>query len=155
MAKIHGALGEDERRITGQALQEAVVDLIDLSLLAKQAHWNVVGRTFRSIHLQLDELVEAARNHTDVLAERAIAIGVNPDGRSIKVAQDSQINQPDPGYLQEDKAIATIVDVLGDVVKRFRAHVHATEEADPVTQDFLISASQDLEQQHWMFEAMR
>ncbi|TDQ52113.1 Dps family protein [Actinorugispora endophytica] len=155
MAKIHGALAEDARKVTGQALQAAIVDLIDLSLVAKQAHWNVVGRTFRSIHLQLDELVEAARGHTDVLAERAVAIGVNPDGRSGKVAQDTRISQPDPGYLQDDKVIALAVDALSGVVERFREHIGATEEADPVTQDLLIAAAQDLEQQHWMFEAMR
>ena len=38
------------------ALQESLVDLIDLSLVAKQAHWSVVGPRFRSIHLALDEV---------------------------------------------------------------------------------------------------
>ncbi|GAA3754992.1 starvation-inducible DNA-binding protein [Spinactinospora alkalitolerans] len=155
MTKIHSPLPDDARKATGEALQGAVVDLIDLSLVGKQAHWNVVGRTFRSIHLQLDELVDAARKHTDVLAERAISIGVNPDGRSTKVAADTKIGQPEPGYLQEDKVIALIVDALGVVVKRFRDRVEATEKPDPVTQDLLIAASQDLEEQHWMFEAMR
>ncbi|WP_067973756.1 Dps family protein [Nocardiopsis trehalosi] len=155
MAKIHGPLSDDARTTTGEALQGAVVDLIDLSLLAKQAHWNVVGRTFRSVHLQLDELVDAARDHTDTLAERAVAVGVNPDGRSGKVAADTKIPQPDPGYLQDDKVIALITDALRGVVERFRERIAATEEADPVSQDLLIAASEDLEQQHWMFEAMR
>ncbi|MDA0563951.1 DNA starvation/stationary phase protection protein [Streptomonospora sp. S1-112] len=155
MQKIHGPLDTDARKATGEALQGAVVDLIDLSLLAKQAHWNVIGRSFRSVHLQLDELVEVARNHTDVLAERAVAIGVNPDGRSTKVAADTQISQPDPGYLQDDKVIAVITDALSGVVQRFRERIAATEEPDPVTQDQLIAAAEDLEQQHWMFEAMR
>ena len=35
-------------------LQQNLVNLIDLALLLKQAHWNVVGPNFRSIHLQLD-----------------------------------------------------------------------------------------------------
>ncbi|MEY9213375.1 DNA starvation/stationary phase protection protein [Thermobifida halotolerans] len=155
MAKIHGALSEDARKVTGQALQAAIVDLIDLSLLGKQTHWNVIGRNFRSIHLQLDELVEAARNHTDILAERAIAIGVNPDGRSRRVAEDTRLPQPDPGYLHDDKVIALAVEALSGAVDRFREHIRATEDADPVTQDLLIAAAQDLEQQHWMFEAMR
>lgn len=42
-------------------LQRVHVDLIDLHLQSKQAHWNVVGQNFRDLHLQLDELVEAAR----------------------------------------------------------------------------------------------
>lgn len=155
MAKIRGALTEDARKVTGQALQAAIVDLIDLSLLGKQAHWNVIGRNFRSIHLQLDELVEAARRHTDVLAERAVAIGVNPDGRAGRVAEDTRLPQPDPGYISDDKVVAFAVEALSGAVERFRGHIEATEEADPVTQDLLIAAAQDLEQQHWMFEAMR
>ncbi|MDT0302173.1 Dps family protein [Streptomonospora wellingtoniae] len=155
MTKIHGPLDNGARKTTGEALQTAVVDLIDLSLTAKQCHWNVTGRSFRSVHLQLDELVDVARKHTDVLAERAVAIGVNPDGRSPKVAGDSKAPQADPGYLQDDKVIALITDVLNGVVARFRERVDATAEADPVSQDQLIAASEDLEQQHWMFEAMR
>ncbi|MFC7329573.1 Dps family protein [Marinactinospora rubrisoli] len=154
MAKIHSPLSEDARRVTGEALQGAVVDLIDLSLVAKQAHWNVIGRNFRSVHLQLDELVGVARRHTDVLAERAIAIGVNPDGRSGRIAADTHIAQPEAGYLHDDKAVATITDVLGGVVRRFRQRVADTERPDPLSQDLIMAAGEDLEQQHWMFEAM-
>lgn len=155
MQKIHGPLSESAKATTGQALQGAVVDLIDLSLVAKQAHWNVVGRTFRSVHLQLDELVDAARAHTDTLAERAVAIGTTPDGRSATVARDTGIVQPESGLITDDKAIGLIVDALSSVVAKFRERIQATEEADPVSQDLLIAAAQDLEQQHWMFEAMR
>lgn len=155
MAKIHGALSDEARRITGECLQASVIDLIDLSLLAKQTHWNVVGRTFRSVHLQLDEVVDAARRHTDTLAERAVAIGVTPDGRTGKVASDTQNAQPDPGYLQDDKVIVLLSDILNAIVRRFRERIAATEEADPVSQDLLISVAEDLEKQHWMFEAMR
>ena len=52
------------------------------SLVAKQVHWNVVGPRFRSVHLQLDEVVDTARQHADTVAERASAIGVSPDGRA-------------------------------------------------------------------------
>ncbi|MFD0775174.1 Dps family protein [Streptomonospora algeriensis] len=155
MPKIHGPLEESARKSTGEVLQASVVDLIDLSLLAKQCHWNVIGRSFRSVHLQLDDLVDVARRHTDVLAERAVAIGVNPDGRSVKVAGDTQNSQPDPGYQQDDKVIAVITDALAGIVSRFRERIAATEDSDLVTQDQLIAAAQDIEQQHWMFEAMR
>jgi starvation-inducible DNA-binding protein len=42
-------------------LQATVVELIELSLQGKQAHWNVTGPLFRSVHLELDEIVETAR----------------------------------------------------------------------------------------------
>jgi starvation-inducible DNA-binding protein len=49
-------------------LQQLHVDLIDLHLQGKQAHWNVVGKNFRDLHLVLDEVVEAAREFSDTVA---------------------------------------------------------------------------------------
>ena len=36
-------------------LQAVHVDLIELHLQGKQAHWNVVGKNFRDLHLQRSE----------------------------------------------------------------------------------------------------
>lgn len=84
---ITSTLTEEQQSVAGKALQDTLVDLIDLSLIAKQAHWNVVGKQFRSVHLDLDELVTVAREFTDSAAERATAIGVSPDGRAETVAK--------------------------------------------------------------------
>lgn len=67
-------------------LQQVLVDLIELHLQAKQAHWNIVGVNFRDLHLQLDELVDAAREAGDNIAERLRALAATPDGRSDTVA---------------------------------------------------------------------
>ncbi len=77
---ITGTLGKAESKVVGVVLQEALTDLIDLSLIAKQAHWNVVGPHFRSLHLQLDDLVADSRQFSDAVAERAAALGISPDG---------------------------------------------------------------------------
>ena len=50
-----------------QNLQRILVDLIELHLQGKQAHWNVVGTNFRDLHLQLDELVDFARTYAGPL----------------------------------------------------------------------------------------
>ena len=54
----------------------------DLSLIGKQLHWTVVGPDFRPLHLQLDELVDSWRELSDTVAERAVALGVMPDGQA-------------------------------------------------------------------------
>ena len=73
----------------GSALQSVLVDLIDISLQGKQAHWNIQGPRFRSLHLQLDEIVSFARTASDDVAERLSAINVAPDGRAANVAATS------------------------------------------------------------------
>ena len=55
-------------------LQRVLVDLIELHLQGKQAHWNVVGTNFRDLHLQLDDLVDFAREASDTVAERMRAL---------------------------------------------------------------------------------
>lgn len=155
MSTVKSPLPDDARKVTGAALQDSLVDLVDLHLWAKQAHWNLIGRNFRSVHLQLDEVVDLARAHADTVAERAVAIGVNPDGRARTVAEHTKVHQLDAGYLQDDKVISAITDVLAEMIERFRARIMATDDADLVTQDLLIAVAQDLEKQHWMFEAQR
>ena len=38
----HPTLGSSERREVGALLERSLVDLLDLALMAKQAHWNLV-----------------------------------------------------------------------------------------------------------------
>ncbi|MEV6522617.1 Dps family protein [Longispora sp. NPDC051575] len=153
MPKISSALSDDARAVTGEALQGALVDLIDLSLVAKQAHWNVVGRSFRSVHLQLDEVVTTARLFSDQVAERASAIGVNPDGRAATVAQTSGVPDIALDWLADTDVVAGFVKTYLAVVERMRQRIAATGDADPVTQDLFIGITAELEKQGWMFQA--
>ncbi|WP_018655118.1 Dps family protein [Actinomadura flavalba] len=153
MATIKSPLDEQARKATGQALQGALIDLVDLSLFAKQAHWNLTGRNFKVVHEHLDEIVDLAREGMDDVAERAVAIGVNPDARVRTVADRTEIDQLDAGYLADDKVVAAVTDTLAQIITRFRERVAATDEPDPVSQDLLISITSELEKQHWMFQA--
>ena len=72
-------------------LEATLQDLVSLSLIGKQLHWAVVGQLFRPLHLQLDELVDSWRDLSDVVAERAVALGHVPDGQAQAVAGGSEI----------------------------------------------------------------
>ncbi|MEU8519316.1 DNA starvation/stationary phase protection protein [Streptomyces sp. NBC_01216] len=153
MSVVKSSLSETELKTVGNALQGALVDLVDLSLVAKQVHWNVVGPRFRSVHLQLDEVVATARQHSDVVAERASAVGVNPDGRAASVASGSAIGDVPAGWIKDAEAVKILVDALGAVIARMRERIEATDAPDPVTQDILIGLTADLEKHAWMFQA--
>lgn len=150
---ITGTLDRADQKSVGAILQETLVDMIDLSLVAKQAHWNIVGRQFRALHLQLDELVSAARGFTDEVAERASALGLSPDGRAATVASSTGLSEFPSGQIMDTNVVRQITECLLTLVKRLRRRVEATEKSDPVTQDLLIGITQELEKQHWMFEA--
>ncbi|MBL7488942.1 DNA starvation/stationary phase protection protein [Frankia sp. AgB1.9] len=154
MSTVRSPLSDEARTTTGEALQAAVVELIDLSLLAKQLHWNVIGHSFRSVHKQLDEVVDFTRTYTDTLAERSVAIGCNPDGQSHTVTTRSPLRGVESGYLPDEKVVRIMTDLLGETSQHMRAHMATTEKADPVTQDIFINLLQEIEEQHWMFQAM-
>ncbi|MFY1679571.1 MULTISPECIES: Dps family protein [unclassified Streptomyces] len=153
MTVVKSTIPEAARQVTGDALQGTLVDLLGLSLIAKQVHWNVVGPRFRSIHLQLDEVVESARSYADTVAERSVALGVPADGRPETVATAFTLPGAKEGWIRDNDVVALMVESLGAAVSRLRERIAATEEADPVSQDLLIAITADLEKQRWMFDA--
>ena len=153
MTVMKSTLPEDARQVTGDALQSTLVDLVGLSLIGKQAHWNLVGPRFRSIHLQLDEVVTAARDFSDTVAERAAALGLPPDGRPETIASAFTLPGPKDGWVRDTEVVGVMVESLEAAITRLRERIEATEKADPVTQDLLIGITAELEKQRWMFDA--
>ncbi|MDG9713917.1 MULTISPECIES: Dps family protein [Streptomyces] len=153
MYVVKSPLSDASLKTVSEALQGALVDLVDLALVAKQIHWNVVGQRFRSVHLQLDEVVDIARKYSDTVAERAAALGIPPDGRAATVAVGSGIGVTPEGWVDDTTAVRTLVEALGAVITRMRGRVEATGEPDPVSQDIFIGITADLEKHHWMFQA--
>ncbi|GAB3281982.1 Dps family protein [Parasphingorhabdus pacifica] len=152
-APINSPLTNSDRDVTAKTLQGTLLDLVDLHLMAKQAHWNVVGKQFRDVHLQLDELVTAARNFADDVAERIATIGASPDGRSSTVAEGSGIPDMGKGWKNDREVIEAIVSALGELIRRLRSRIDETDKTDLVTQDLLITISSELEKSHWMWQA--
>ena len=153
MTVVTSTLSEEARKTVGECLQGTLTDLIDLSLVAKQVHWNVYGPRFRSIHLQLDDVVDTARTYSDTVAERASAIGVSPDGRAGTVAKTSGIDTVTDGWVKDSEVVDILIGALAAVTRRVRDRIAVTDEPDPVSQDILINLAADLEKHHWMFQA--
>ncbi|MCK1797636.1 DNA starvation/stationary phase protection protein [Streptomyces sp. XM4193] len=153
MYAVKSTLPDEDLKVVAGVLQGALVDLVDLSLVAKQTHWNIVGPRFRSIHLQLDEVVDTARQYSDTVAERASALGVSPDGRVGTVAATTGISTVAEGWQQDTDAVDAMVNSLSGVVSRMRDRMKAAGKADPVTEDIFISLTGELEKHHWMFQA--
>jgi starvation-inducible DNA-binding protein len=144
------ALDHHHREETGRELQATLVELVDLSLIGKQLHWNIFGRPFKPLHEHLDELVDSWRDLSDTVAERAVALGIAPDGRAATVSTGSGIEPVDAGSLDTDAATRQLVERLEDVTERIRSRMDRLGEIDLVSQDVLIEVIRDLEKQLWM-----
>lgn len=136
-------------------LQRVLVDLIVLHLQAKQAHWNVVGPGFRNLHLQLDEVVEVAREGSDTVAERMRALGAVPDGRGMTVVQNTSLT-PFPEGEQDTAAVVELISArIAAAALTIRTVHDAVDAEDPTTADILHALLIDLEKQAWMIAAER
>ncbi|MBD8042382.1 DNA starvation/stationary phase protection protein [Arthrobacter sp. Sa2BUA2] len=134
-------------------LQSILVDLIELHLQGKQAHWNVVGKNFRDLHLQLDEIIEDARLFADELAERMRALQAVPDGRSQAVAEGTSLPPFPAGLVDTKDTVTLVVALLEGTVKTMRDVHDQVDEEDPTTADILHGFIGKLEQYAWMVDA--
>lgn len=134
-------------------LQRVLVDLIALHLQGKQAHWNVVGRNFRDLHLQLDEIVTAAREFADTIAERMRALNAVPDGRADTIAATTSL----PRFPSGEQTTSTVVDLITERLRRAAATARAVhdevDQEDPSTADLLHAIIDSLEKYAWMVSA--
>jgi len=135
------------------SLQRVLVDLIELHLQGKQAHWNVVGTNFRDLHLQLDELVDFARESSDTIAERMRALDAVPDGRSDTVAATTSVPQI-PGYEHNTTEVVDLITTAVYAVVDTMRDVHdAVDAEDPTTADQLHQMIDGLEKLAWLLKS--
>jgi starvation-inducible DNA-binding protein len=152
--EFHVPFGSDERAVAGE-LQRMLIDLIDLALIGKQAHWNVEGRHFRSVHRELDDLVDAWRTLGDEVAERAVTIGAAPDGQAETIAGSTESAPLPPGVLGDQSVIDPLATRLAGVTARTRERIERTAGVDAVSEDLLIRIAGSLEKQLWLIRAQR
>ncbi|MFE7844088.1 Dps family protein [Microbacterium sp. NPDC057407] len=134
-------------------LQKVLVDLIELSLQGKQAHWNVVGRNFRDTHLQLDEIIEAAREFSDTVAERMRSLHALPDGRSDIVAETTTLPEFPQGEIATNEVVDLMTERLDAVATTCRDVHDDVDEEDPTSADILHAILERVEQLSWMVSA--
>ena len=149
----HPTLRHPDRRAIGAELQAVLVTLTDLSLAGKQAHWNVVGRSFRPLHLFLDEMVESWRGAADEVAERAVALGYSPDARAQTVAESTPLEQLPDGQILDSEVITLFTSLLVTAIGDARERMDRLEDVDTVTADLLHGVVRGLEENLWMVRA--
>ncbi len=131
------------------ALQESLVELIDLSLQAKHYHWNVTGQDFRGVHLQLDEITDQVRLWYDDVAERMATLDVAPDGRLATLAATSPLPAAGEGWQRDVDAVTVMRDRLTEAAARIERRAGEIGD-DLVTQGLLLEIAGGLAKHAWM-----
>lgn len=135
------------------ALQAVNVDLIVLSLVGKQAHWNLVGPGFKTLHEGLDDIIDIARDGSDEVAERMRAVWATPDGRPSVVAAETTIKEFPQGEISVEEAAKLTVEAIYATVATMRRVHDTVDEEDPVSVGIIEDLIAQLEQQAWFVGA--
>jgi len=134
-------------------LQKVLVDLLELQMQGKQAHWNVVGKNFRDTHRVLDEIIEDARTFSDTIAERMRALHGVPDGRSDTVADTTTLPEYPTGEVDTARTVDLITERLEATIATVREVHDPVDDEDPTSADILHAILERLEQFAWMVSA--
>ena len=134
-------------------LQKVLVDLLELQIQGKQAHWNVVGRNFRDTHRILDEIIEAARGFSDDIAERMRALHGIPDGRSDTIAATTSLPAYPAGEVATTETVDLVTVRLEATVATVRGVHDEVDDEDPTSADILHGVIEELERFAWMVSA--
>lgn len=137
-----------------ELLNARLADAIDLKLCVKQAHWNVRGLGFMSLHELFDQIAGRLDKHADTLAERVVQLGSLASGTSHEVVELSSL----PAYPTKATAQTEHLSALRHRLSVFamlcRSAVDDMEAAsDAVTADILTEIARSVEKDHWFVAA--
>lgn len=142
------------RADVAKILNVLLADLSDLYSQTKQAHWNVRGPHFITLHKLFDMQAQVVFGHIDPLAERIAAIGGFPQGTVRAAAKSSQLKEfptdgkNGMGYLE------ALIERFGVVGNAFRDAVDKTDDlGDMASSDLLTEILRALDQALWFLEA--
>jgi starvation-inducible DNA-binding protein len=91
MFPMKNDLPESNRVKTIDLLNARLADCKDLQTQVKQAHWNVKGPDFISLHLLFDQVNDAVDDYVDEIAERAVQLGGVAYGTARMVAKRTSL----------------------------------------------------------------
>lgn len=147
-------LPEKTRRTMIDLLNQNLADILDLQLQAKQAHWNVKGPSFFSLHELFDKAAEELEGFADDIAERAVALGGTAFGTARIAANRSRLSEYPHDISSGGEHVEALTSALATFGKSVRAAIEtAAETGDADTSDLFTEVSRGLDKLLWFVEA--
>lgn len=135
-------------------LNQSLADTIDLKSQAKQAHWNVKGVNFLSLHELFDRVATQLDGYGDTLAERITALGGYALGTVRMSAQASTLPELPLDIKDGKDYVIALADRLAVYAKAVRADIDKTANlGDAVTADLYTGIAQEVDKLLWLLEA--
>lgn len=142
-----------DRAKVAEMLQSRLIDVIDLAMSLKHAHWNVVGPDFMPAHELFDSHAASVRQIADEIAERIAAFGGIPNGLPGFIASRRDWDDYSLGRGVSSAHMGALDKVLDRVIAGHRLALSEIDAIDPITADLLTAQTRALEKQQWLLRA--
>ena len=150
------ALKPKARAETVDLLNALLADLSDLYSQTKQAHWNVRGPQFISLHELFDKLAGEVEEQIDPLAERITTLGGVAQGTVRAAAKHSRLKEFPTDGKNGLGYLDALIERYAAVANAFREGIDKTAAlGDTVTSDLLTGTGGELDKSLWFLEAHR
>ena len=135
-------------------LDQRLADCLDLQSHCKQAHWNVKGPHFMSLHLLFDQVNEDVEGYVDTIAERIVQLGGVAEGTTRAVAAKSALIDYPLALSGGDEHVAALSDSLSQFGRTVRLGIEEmTDLCDAGSADILTEISRGIDKWLWFVEA--
>jgi starvation-inducible DNA-binding protein len=139
-----------------ELLQARLSDAIDLTTQAKQAHWNIKGPSFIALHELFDKIYTEAGEHSDLIAERLVALGGQAKGTARATADASSLEEYPLEASDQNDHIEALSSALAAFGGNTRAAIdEAAQFGDQDTTDLFTEVSRAVDKSLWFVEAHR
>jgi starvation-inducible DNA-binding protein len=144
---------ENTRKRMVDLLNQHLANSFDLLSQTKQAHWNVKGEHFYTLHEFFDEAAEVLEKHVDDLAERATSLGGIAMGTARMAAASSKIPEF-PEAFAGMECVEALVERWAKQAASVRKAIDESDKAgDMGTSDLFTEIVRDLDKYLWFLEA--
>ena len=154
MYKTRNSLPEEQRAKLVELLNRRLADSIDLMLQAKEAHWNVKGPQFITLHDLFGQIAHSVEEYVDLLAERVVQLGGDAQGTAYTVTRRTSLARYPLEIADGNghtEALATVLASFGNHVRY--AIGQATDLRDADSADIFTEISRGADSWLWLVEA--
>ncbi|WP_201557853.1 DNA starvation/stationary phase protection protein Dps [Psychrobacter sp. 72-O-c] len=135
-------------------LNANLANVIDLTLDGKQCHWNLQGTGFIGVHQLLDDTADRLRDVSDMIAERIVILGGEPNGLASRVAKDSILEDYPTNITEVPEHVRELTSRYKKVAATLRKAIEAAGDAgDEDTADLFTEASRIIDKDAWFIGA--
>ncbi|MEL7034783.1 MAG: DNA starvation/stationary phase protection protein Dps [Cyanobacteria bacterium J06592_8] len=145
---------EGTRKEVITILNGTLAATLDLKTQTKQAHWNVKGMNFYSLHTLFDEMAGELEGYVDMVAERVTALGGFAMGTARVAAANSILPEYPFDIVDGQDHVVALADRFAMYAQHVREAIDKTDDlGDADTADLYTEISRTVDMRLWFLEA--